>query len=525
MAGKRNNPAFQTLVANLSGMVRNETLEDREYLVVPMVMMVEGVLNGSDGALYYPAEEMAKVPDIWNHKPVVIQHPTLNGKPLSACSPEAIQRFKVGIILNTQFDGKRLKAEAWMEPSRLKKIDVRVLDAVKNGQMVQVSTGLFTENEYKPGIFNGTGYEAIARDLKPDHLAILPDSVGACSIADGAGLLRNELSHDGIREELYKVLSPGEDPTDLFIADVFDDFFIFEQGGKMFHQKYSSSNGTIALGGMRQPVVREIQYKLEDGTVVGNEELVLNRVEKRGDKWCVVHGHPQKAGSKTDKPEGTVIKCFDTKAEADAMHRAIMANNIDQSNVQKKNLKGETMDKEAIVNDLIANGRWEEKDREWLMGLEEDQLSKMEPVVNEDGQEGDGDGEGNEEPPAEPMPKAKEEGQEDGDGDTPPVANATDFMSQLPPEYREVLNEALQTQAEKKSELISVIVANKKNIFTQEQLSSMSVNELKAIAALAQVPEEKEKTITPSFLGMAPVANVGGEVEEPLELPAMSFEK
>lgn len=28
------------------------------------------------------------------------------------------------------------------------------------------------------------------------------------------------------------------------------------------------------------------------------------------DKACVVHGHPKKAGSKRDKPKGTVIKCY-----------------------------------------------------------------------------------------------------------------------------------------------------------------------------------------------------------------------
>jgi len=48
-------------------------------------------------------------------------------------------------------------------------------------------------------------------------------------------------------------------------------------------------------------------------------------IEKRGKKWCVVHGHAQKQGSKTDKPKGSVIKCFDTRAEALAMHRAIEA--------------------------------------------------------------------------------------------------------------------------------------------------------------------------------------------------------
>ena len=75
------NTTFQTLVANLTGMVRKDTLEGREHLVVPMVMMVEGVLDGSNGPLFYPAEEMAKLPQGWNEKPVVVQHP--NG---SACT-------------------------------------------------------------------------------------------------------------------------------------------------------------------------------------------------------------------------------------------------------------------------------------------------------------------------------------------------------------------------------------------------------------------------------------------------------
>lgn len=48
-------------------------------------------------------------------------------------------------------------------------------------------------------------------------------------------------------------------------------------------------------------------------------------IKKIGDKWCVVHGSPKKKGSKTDKPMGTVIKCFKSKKDALRMHRAIMA--------------------------------------------------------------------------------------------------------------------------------------------------------------------------------------------------------
>jgi hypothetical protein len=53
---------YISLVSNLVGLVRNEILEGRPYLAVPMVMMKEGVLNGSDGPLLYTSEELAKFP-------------------------------------------------------------------------------------------------------------------------------------------------------------------------------------------------------------------------------------------------------------------------------------------------------------------------------------------------------------------------------------------------------------------------------------------------------------------------------
>lgn len=54
-------------------------------------------------------------------------------------------------------------------------------------------------------------------------------------------------------------------------------------------------------------------------------------VEKIGNSYCVVHGHAQKPGSKTDKPKGTVIKCFNTKAEAEAMHKAIIISQVKEA--------------------------------------------------------------------------------------------------------------------------------------------------------------------------------------------------
>lgn len=51
-------------------------------------------------------------------------------------------------------------------------------------------------------------------------------------------------------------------------------------------------------------------------------------VKKINGRWCVVHGHIQKKGSKKDKPIGSIIKCFDGtdsgRRKAEAMHRAIV---------------------------------------------------------------------------------------------------------------------------------------------------------------------------------------------------------
>jgi len=44
---------------------------------------------------------------------------------------------------------------------------------------------------------------------------------------------------------------------------------------------------------------------------------LTEKVVKRGNKWCVIHCHGARAGQ--------IIACHDSKAKADAQHRAIMA--------------------------------------------------------------------------------------------------------------------------------------------------------------------------------------------------------
>jgi hypothetical protein len=85
-----------------------------------------------------------------------------------------------------------LKGEAWIDRERADAVDPRIGQAIDNGEMLEISTGLATEKAGNGGTFNGREYDAIAVNHKPDHLAILLDNQGACSIRDGCGLLTNQ---------------------------------------------------------------------------------------------------------------------------------------------------------------------------------------------------------------------------------------------------------------------------------------------------------------------------------------------
>jgi hypothetical protein len=182
---------FAYLTANRCGNIRKEELHGRPHYVVPVSMIVPGVLNGSRGSLLYPPEEIVKNHSAWNGMPLVVYHPFRDGKAISARDPGVLNARGIGTVLNSRVTEKGiLAAEAWIDIERCRKIDSRIISAIERGEQVELSTGLFTRNDPAPAgaTFNGKPYDKIARRYVPDHLAILPDEVGACSISDGCGL-------------------------------------------------------------------------------------------------------------------------------------------------------------------------------------------------------------------------------------------------------------------------------------------------------------------------------------------------
>lgn len=185
---------LENILCNLSGQeTRTVRVNDREYLVAPITIIVPGVLNGSNGPLYYPAEEIARNYDTWNGRPLMYYHPKKGEQNVSANDPEMWAKWCIGYIFNTQINSNgHLSTEGWFDVAKLVTIDQSLLTKIKTKQKVEVSTGLKTHQVPKSGTFNGVTYTHIAQDYRPDHLAVLPDEVGACSVNDGCGIFNTE---------------------------------------------------------------------------------------------------------------------------------------------------------------------------------------------------------------------------------------------------------------------------------------------------------------------------------------------
>jgi len=174
-----------------------ETFQGREHLVVPIIALVEGVIQGANAehAELALASEFGKHIDGWNGRPVTLGHPKVDGNFVSvSSSPQVFEREALGFLFNSVMMDKKLKVEAWIDMDKVRASSKEVQKEIKrlqDKQVTEVSTGLFTAVEATEGKFNEANYNGVWRSVVPDHLAILHEGVtGACSVKDGCGAHR-----------------------------------------------------------------------------------------------------------------------------------------------------------------------------------------------------------------------------------------------------------------------------------------------------------------------------------------------
>ena len=193
----RNEGAFTVLATADTAAIRNETYDGSDHLVIPVVALVEGVLQPGNSAVpeLALASEFGRHPSGWDGSPVLLSHPrNSEGVQIPATNPETMENDVFGTLFNTKLDGSKLKTEAWINLDRVNEIGGEAQETVsriQSGDLVEISTGLFSSIERITGTFNEEEFNGIWRNVVPDHLALLPEGVrGACSIDDGCGTPR-----------------------------------------------------------------------------------------------------------------------------------------------------------------------------------------------------------------------------------------------------------------------------------------------------------------------------------------------
>ena len=483
----------QSVTANLAHNIRYATLNNHQHLVAPITLIVPGVLNGSKGPLYYPADEVLKSTDTWNYVPLVVYHPKLNGIPVSARTPQTLNDFCVGVLLNTKFKDGKLQAEGWFDVEASDRIDSRVLANILDSRPIEVSTGLRTENEQAPegSTFDGTAYTQIARNYRPDHLAILPDEVGACSLVDGCGVLantknkmkkvqeyiENQPSHTELFQKLEMLLEERFGVGVLFIQDVFNKNVIYSKEGKLWQLGYKTdlrSDDNITLSaGMPVEVKRTIKYK----TVTNRKENTMTEKQKQAiidgliaNECCYEEVDREALNSLSEKALESLQK------------------QTDQIGIQETEIRNVSKDwDDELGNKHVLNqqtNKWET--------VVADKKEKEEVVVNE-------------------KPKTTE-----------------DWLKEAPTDIQAVVQNAMDLEEAEKKDLIkqlTVNISDEQKPALVETLNGESLKKLRTLKLLAPIVKEEPKT---SYIGQAvPTSNQSPEndaSDDILELPTINFE-
>lgn len=474
-----------------------KTHQGRRHMVLPVIMMVEGVHCGSAGPVFHSASELARYPESWNGIPVVIGHPETNGENVSANSPDIIDSQVVGRVYNARYDGK-LKGEVWLDEARLNIVDASLVAHLKAGRPLDVSIGAYTDDETVSGTWNGEAYALMSHNYRPDHLALLPAAMGACSWEDGCGIRTNAADRgdggDGMNKQLWlgmlgagyqmvplqdnalqsnqlgyrevtrliqdKLNTRDNSERTYYLEEVYDDEFIFrvETAGKraLFRNGYTISEaGVLEIGNGPVEVSRRVEY-----TDVGQAQ-VLQKTTSTFVRTKPVEEKPMNT-NKT-KPVGTAC---------------------------------------PKVEQLIQLNHFDADDKEWLSGLEESAIDRLlvvhgaiaKPVEKKEEK------------------KAPEVTEPQANAETPQM-NEEQVLAALSPERRQQMEHGMKLYREHREGLVGRITANSK-VYSAEELAAMDTT---ALEKLAQVVKPVANYAI-GGAGTAPQANQG---EAPLLPPGV----
>ncbi|OCG35588.1 DUF2213 domain-containing protein [Gilliamella sp. Gris1-4] len=272
-------------VVNSKSKISTQIIDGKEHIVIKDVVPIvdDIVMNG----IFYPADEINKSYMTLNDNLMPLDHPRINNENVSALNPQAINNFYIGAWgRNVRKSNDRVLMDAYIdrkfaESTEKGRLLVNRLDDMmsgKNTTPIHVSTGLTYTPDNQSGTSKGKRYKSIARNMKFDHVAILPDKQGAATPDDGVGIFVNS---NGEKSPLENASLDDctEESLGHFIGQTIRDAFNKFQFNKKEEQDPMKKKILLALNtaGVKTDGLSEEQL-----LTAYNEQTVKEALEKKG---------------------------------------------------------------------------------------------------------------------------------------------------------------------------------------------------------------------------------------------------
>ncbi len=417
------------------------------YLIFPTVMMVQGVHSGSHGPVLHLTEELEKSVTAWKDTPVVIGHPQIAGNYVSAKGPEQVDEI-IGTIKNPFVKDNKLHASIWVDENKISKKSPQTLTQLMQAVPMDVSVGVFTDDDKTSGEYDGEVYAAIAKNYRPDHLALLPGDVGACSWEKGCGIRVNNSNNEG----------NTMDQTTLI-----DQIKLVSSEGFSIHLMTNALSMSDVMSGIRRILdsksTKQTSYYLVDAydsTFVYEEYASgTDAISSIAKLWKQAYGK---------NATGNI------ELVGDPIEVTRQVEYIPLSKVNTNSLKIEKMEKKpcviAKVEELITNAatNFGADDRDWLLGQSLEQLEKMTPKVSTGSPE---------------VPQINKQQALEMLKDS--IKTPEDFLSIMPSEVRDQYQHGLRLHAAQRSQMIADIQTNAKDVWTNDELAALNTPMLEKV--------------------------------------------
>lgn len=195
--------------------IRRESRDGVEHIIIRSFTLPPDIVMND---IAYLTEDRDKAVELFNRTPVTIEHPEINGQYVSAADPQTDMDFRFGAWNENAHitDDNRVALDkvinvqkALLVPQGKRLMDrLDEIEANSGARPLHTSIGVYIDIQEVEPTVNGRGqkYSLVAKDLWPDHDAILLDNVGASTPDQGTGIFPN-LNKDNVKVMHYNCVT------------------------------------------------------------------------------------------------------------------------------------------------------------------------------------------------------------------------------------------------------------------------------------------------------------------------------